>query len=208
MAVNPNFSQRAKEDYRLVKLALDHDDQQAYAQIMARYRDSVNYVLMKMVHNPEDSEDLTLESFSKAFKNLHKYDPQYSFSPWRYKISINNAIDFIRKKKREKSAANKTVSLDEPYANKDGDTMEVNIQSNSKDPEELFMKQQRKDLVQDVVKQLSPRYKRLIELRYFKEFSYKEISEELEQPIGTIKAQLFRAREVLMTVLSHTKDKI
>ena len=208
MAVNPNFSPRAKEDYRLVKLALDHDDQQAYAQIMARYRDSVNYVLMKMVHNPEDSEDLTLESFSKAFKNLHKYDPQYSFSTWLYKISINNAIDFIRKKKREKSAANKTVSLDEPYANKDGDTMEVNIQSNSKDPEELFMKQQRKDLVQDVVKQLSPRYKRLIELRYFKEFSYKEISEELEQPIGTIKAQLFRAREVLMTVLSHTKDKI
>ena len=208
MEVNPNFSQRAKEDYRLVKLALDHDDQQAYAQIMARYRDSVNYVLMKMVHNPEDSEDLTLESFSKAFKNLHKYDPQYSFSTWLYKISINNAIDFIRKKKREKSAANKTVSLDEPYANKDGDTMEVNIQSNSKDPEELFMKQQRKDLVQDVVKQLSPRYKRLIELRYFKEFSYKEISEELEQPIGTIKAQLFRAREVLMTVLSHTKDKI
>ena len=66
MEVNPNFSQRAKEDYRLVRLALDHDDQQAYAQIMARYRDSVNYVLMKMVHNPEDSEDLTLESFSKA----------------------------------------------------------------------------------------------------------------------------------------------
>ena len=208
MGVNPNFSQRAKEDYRLVKLALDHDSQQAYAQIMARYRDSVNYVLMKMVHNPEDSEDLTLESFSKAFKNLHKYDPQYSFSTWLYKISINNAIDFIRKKKREKSAANKTVSLDEPYANKDGDTMEVNIQSNSKDPEELFMKQQRKDLVQNVVKQLSPRYKRLIELRYFKEFSYKEISEELEQPIGTIKAQLFRAREVLMTVLSHSKGKI
>ena len=208
MAVNPNFSDRAKEDYRLVTLALEHDDQQAYAVIMKRYRDSVHFVLMKMVHNTEDAEDLTIECFSKAFKNLQKYDPQYSFSTWLYKIAINNAIDFIRKKKREKSAANKTVSLDEPYANKDGDTMEVNIQSNAKDPEELFMKEQRKELVQDVVKQLSPRYKRLIELRYFKEYSYKEISEELQQPIGTIKAQLFRAREVLMSTLKHSKDRI
>ena len=208
MAVNPNFSDRAKEDYRLVSLALEHDDQQAYAAIMKRYRDSVNFVLMKMVHNTEDAEDLTIESFSKAFKNLPKYDPQYSFSTWLYKIAMNNAIDFIRKKKRLKSAANKTLSLDEPFANKDGDTMEVNIDSGAKDPEELFMKEQRKELVQEVVNQLSPRYKKLIQLRYFKEYSYKEISEELEQPIGTIKAQLFRAREVLNSTLKHTKDRI
>ena len=74
MAVNPNFSDRAKEDYRLVTLALEHDDQQAYAVIMKRYRDSVHFVLMKMVHNTEDAEDLTIECFSKAFKNLQKYD--------------------------------------------------------------------------------------------------------------------------------------
>lgn len=205
---NPNFSSRAKQDYNLVKLALEEGDQKAYANLMARYRDSVNYVLLKMVHNIEDAEDLTIEAFAKAFKKLDKYDPQYSFSTWLYKIAINSAIDFIRRQKREKSSAKKTVSLDEPVSNKDGDVVEINIQANTLDPEERYMKEQRKHLVREVVEQLSPRYRTLIELRYFKELSYQEISDELEQPIGTIKAQLFRAREVLNNILRRSKDRI
>lgn len=205
---NPNFSFRAKEDYRLVVKALDEGDQKAYANLMARYRDSVNYVLLKMVHNNEDAEDLTIEAFAKAFKKLEKYDPQYSFSTWLYKIAINSAIDFIRRQKREKSSAKKTVSLDEPFSNKDGDVVEINIQANTLDPEERFIKEQRKRLVREVVEQLSPRYRNLIDLRYFQELSYQEISDELQQPIGTIKAQLFRAREVLNNILKRTKDRI
>ena len=102
----------------------------------------------------------------------------------------------------------KTFSLDEPISSKDGDTMEMNIQSHTLDPEEKFIKKQRKNLVKSVVSQLSPRYKVLIELRYFKELSYQEISDELKQPLGTVKAQLFRAREVLLSILSKSKDKI
>lgn len=206
--VNPNFSFRAKEDYNLVSKALNDGDQKAYANLMARYRDSVNYVLLKMVHNNEDAEDLTIEAFAKAFKKLEKYDPQYSFSTWLYKIAINSAIDFIRRQKREKSSAKKTVSLDEPFSNKDGDVVEINIQANTLDPEEKYIKEQRKRLVREVVEQLSPRYRTLIELRYFRELSYQEISDELQQPIGTIKAQLFRAREVLNNILKKTKDRI
>jgi len=205
---NPNFSHRAKEDYNLVKLALQEGDQKAYANLMGRYRDSVNYVLLKMVHNIEDAEDLTIEAFAKAFKKLDRYDPQYSFSTWLYKIAINSAIDFIRRQKREKSSAKKTVSIDEPFSNKDGDVVEINIQANTLDPEEKYMKEQRKNLVREVVDTLSPRYRTLIELRYFKELSYQEISDELEQPIGTIKAQLFRAREVLNNILRNSKDRI
>lgn len=206
--VNPNFSYRAKEDYILVSRALNDGEQKAYANLMARYRDSVNYVLLKMVHNNEDAEDLTIEAFAKAFKKLEKYDPQYSFSTWLYKIAINSAIDFIRRQKREKSSAKKTVSLDEPFSNKDGDVVEINIQANTLDPEEKYIKEQRKRLVREVVEQLSPRYRTLIELRYFRELSYQEISDELQQPIGTIKAQLFRAREVLNNILKKTQDRI
>ena len=204
---NPNFSHRAKEDYKLVRKALDVGDQKAYAQLMARYRESVNYVLLKMVHNQEDSEDLTIEAFSKAFRNLHKYDPQYSFSTWLYKIAINSAIDFIRKQKRAKNSKKNTLSLDEPFGNEEGDTVELNIKSGALDPEEKYIKEQRKRLVHDVVEQLSPRYRTLIELRYFRELSYQEISDELEQPIGTIKAQLFRAREVLNNIMKRSKGK-
>lgn len=209
MAVNPNpsFSFRAREDFKLVKRALDKSDQKAYTELMARYRDSVFYVLMKMVYNPEDAEDITLETFSKAFKNLDRYDPSYSFSTWLYKIASNSAIDFIRKKKRDKSPKQDTMSIDEPIESKQGDSININLKSGTLDPEEKFVKEQRKKVVQKYVNNLSPKYKLLIELRYFKEFSYQEIADELDQPLGTIKAQLSRAREELLQLLKESKEK-
>lgn len=160
-----------------------------------------------MVHNQEDAEDLTFEAFSKAFKNLEKYDPQYSFSTWLFKIAVNNAIDFIRKKKRFKASVSKTLSIHDQMENAEGETLEFALKSGGLDPEEKIIKEQRIELVHEVVEKLSPRYKRLIELRYFQELSYQEIADHLKQPLGTVKAQLARAREIFLNIIKRTSTK-
>ena len=98
MEINENLSDKARRDYMLVKKATD-GDQKAYAELLDRYRDAIYYMLLKMVNNASDAEDLTIEAFGKAFKNLNQYAPNYAFSTWLFKIATNNCIDFIRKKK-------------------------------------------------------------------------------------------------------------
>ena len=98
--VNPELSDKAMLDYRLVRAAIDRGDQKAYAQLMDRYRDSIYFMLLKMVNNRDDADDLTIEAFGKAFNKLHQYTPNYAFSTWLFKIASNNCIDFIRKKKK------------------------------------------------------------------------------------------------------------
>ncbi|MGL5888587.1 MAG: sigma factor, partial [Bacteroidia bacterium] len=77
---NENLSDKALHDYRLVKRALEGSDQRAYAELMGRYRDSVYFMLLKMVNSKDDAEDLTVEAFGKAFKRLNQYTPNYAFS--------------------------------------------------------------------------------------------------------------------------------
>jgi len=199
MEVNPNLSDKAKYDYRLVKSALD-GDQKAYAELLGRYRDAIYFMLLKMVNNKSDSEDLTIEAFGKAFKNLHYYTPEYAFSTWLFKIATNNCIDFIRKKKASH------VYIDD--AEEDKDSSSSSLQATTPDPEESFIIFQKKKLMHSVVAKLKPRYRNLVELRYFKEFSYEEIAEELDLPLGTVKAQLFRARELLFNILKNSSEKL
>jgi len=201
MAINNNLSEKAQIDFRLVELA-KNGDQKAYAELMGRYRDAIYFMLLKMVNNPSDAEDLTIEAFGKAFKNISQYTPNFAFSTWLFKIATNNCIDFIRKKRGN------TVSLDHSVDEEDNMTPSHSIQSDSMDPEENMMNQQKVVLMREIVGKLKPRYRKLVELRYFKEFSYEEISQELELPIGTVKAQLFRARELLFNILKNTTEKI
>src|SRR5665811_71353 len=95
---NLKLSEKAHQDYELVKIALKGDEK-AFARLLSRYKDAIYFMLLKMVNNRSDAEDLTLEAFGKAFKNLHQYSPTYAFSTWLFKIASNNCIDFLRKKK-------------------------------------------------------------------------------------------------------------
>lgn len=199
MEIGPtNLSEKAKYDLILVDKAIK-GEQKAYAELMDRYRDAIYYMLLKMVNNKSDAEDLTLEAFGKAFKNIHQYTPNYAFSTWLFKIASNNCIDFIRKRKAN------LISIDQGPEDAEGNYMSPSsiIPASSPDPEESLIKEQNILLVQEVVSKLKPRYRRLIELRYFKEYSYEEIAEELNLPLGTVKAQLFRARELLSNILSN-----
>ncbi len=197
-STNTGLTDNARQDMELVEKALQ-GDQQAYSRLMSRYRDAIYYILLKMVNNPTDAEDLTIEAFGKAFRNLNQYTPTFAFSTWLFKIATNNCIDFIRKRRTL------TISIDQDSADKD--TLSPTIQEESPDPEEQMIKNQKAKLMRDVVNQLKPRYKDLIILRYFKEYSYEEIANELDLPLGTVKAQLFRAKELLYSIMKKKESR-
>ncbi len=200
MEINPNFSEKAHQDYALVQQA-EIGDEKAFAKLLERYKDAVYFMLLKMVNNKTDAEDLTIEAFSKAFKKIDQYAPRFAFSTWLFKIASNNCIDFLRKKRE------KFISIDGDDFKNEGRPI-IQLKANILDPEEELIRQQKKVIMRSIVKQLKPRYRDLIELRFFKEYSYNEIAEELNLPIGTVKAQLFRAKELLYNILKKTNPKI
>jgi RNA polymerase sigma factor (sigma-70 family) len=202
MELGSNLSAKAVYDYNLVRRAVEQGDQKAYAELMGRYRDSVYFMLLKMVNNKDDADDLTIEAFGKAFKRLEQYTPTYAFSTWLFKIATNNCIDFIRRKKAN------TFSIDNPYSSGDGDEMTMELRSHGPDPEEQMIKLQKEKLMRNVVDKLKPRYRQLVEMRYFQELSYEEIAEQLDLPLGTVKAQLFRAREFLLQIVKKSEGSI
>jgi RNA polymerase sigma factor (sigma-70 family) len=202
MEINPNLTEKGKYDYELVLKAMNNGDQKAYAELMSRYRDMVYFMMLKMVNNRDDADDLTIEAFGKAFRNLHQYTPNFAFSTWLFRIATNNAIDFIRKKKGN------TFSIDKSFDDGDGGEFKVDLKSDDLDPEENLIKKQKNILIKEIVDGLKPRYKELIELRYYKELSYEEISVQLNIPIGTVKALLFRAREVLYNILKDSHGEM
>jgi RNA polymerase sigma-70 factor (ECF subfamily) len=196
-----HLSDKAKIDLQLVELA-KNGDQSAYASLMDRYRESIYFMMMKMVRNSDDADDLTIEAFGKAFARLDQYSPSFAFSTWLFKIASNNCIDFIRKKRI------KLTSMDTGYTNDDGESVRIDARSQTRDPEETIIHNQKVKHMRHLVSKLKPRYKELIEKRYFEELSYEEIAEELNLPLGTVKAQLFRARDFLAQMMEQTKDSI
>ncbi|HXH99969.1 MAG TPA: sigma-70 family RNA polymerase sigma factor [Sphingobacteriaceae bacterium] len=197
MEVNPNFSENAKNDFSLVVRA-KVGDQKAYADLMQRYKDSIYFMALKMVNNKDDAQDLTVETFGKAFENLEKYKPDFAFSTWLFRIATNNCIDFIRKKRVS------LVSIDS-LNDDSGDERQMQIKSDALNPEEESIKKQQNKELKDIVDKLPLRYRTLIVLRYFDELSYEEIAKQLDLPLGTVKAQLFRARDLLSNVISRRK---
>jgi RNA polymerase sigma factor (sigma-70 family) len=176
------------------------NDNLSYAELMHRYKDSVFFMLLKMVNNKDDAEDLTIEAFGKAFKRLSQYTPTYAFSTWLFKIASNNAIDHLRKKKLQNN-----FSIDNQFKGEEGDNFQYELKADVLDPEEAVIKKQKVKLLREVVEKLKPRYRELIQYRYFDEMSYEEISGKMDLPIGTVKAQLFRAREFLYQILKQSE---
>jgi RNA polymerase sigma-70 factor (ECF subfamily) len=191
------LSEKAQYDFKLVEAALKGDEK-AFARLMSRYKDAIYFMLLKMVNNKNDAEDLTLEAFGKAFKNLHQYSPSYAFSTWLFKIATNNCIDFLRKRRGV------FVSIENSQENGDNDPP-IKLRTNDPNPEEKLIRIQKAILMRKIVHRLKPRYRILVELRYFREYSYEEIAKELHLPLGTVKAQLFRAREMLFKMIESTE---
>ena len=198
MELSSSLSEKAKSDLILVGQARQGNEK-AFSILLNRYRDSIYFLLLKMVNNSSDAEDLTIEAFGKAFRNLDLFTPDFAFSTWLFKIATNNCIDFIRRKQLIPGPIDQFQD--------DIDDMTVNIQSDLPDPEESLINEQKIAVLRSIVNQLEPRYRKLIELRYYKEYSYEEIGAEMNLPIGTVKAQLYRAKSLLYNIFIKTGNK-
>ncbi|CAD5255894.1 MULTISPECIES: RNA polymerase sigma factor [unclassified Imperialibacter] len=202
MDVNKQFSDKALRDFKLIDKATVDGEEHAYADLMQLYKKPVYHMILKMVRNIDDAEDLTIEAFAKAFRNLHKFKKDYTFSTWLFRIATNNAIDFIRKKKLD------TYSLNTSFTDESGDSVNIDVQDENLNPAEETIKTQKIEIVQMFVNKLPAKYQKLVRLRYFDELSYEEIAVELEAPLGTVKAQLHRARELMYDLVKEKKDHI
>jgi RNA polymerase sigma factor (sigma-70 family) len=198
MEINQGLSDNAKNDLALVEEA-KKGNEKAFAGLMNRYRDSIYYMLLKMVNNPSDAEDLTIEAFGKAFRSIDSYTPRFAFSTWLFMIATNNCIDFIRKKQSS------PIPFDQWQEG--ADNLTINIQSDLPDPEETLINDQKIIILRKIVNQLKSPYREIIELRYYKEYSYEEIADELKIPIGTVKAQLYRAKSLLYNIFTKTGNR-
>lgn len=190
MEVSPNLTEKGKVDLPIV-LRAQAGDQSAFTELITKYRNPVKFMVQRMISNPEDIEDVVIDTFGKAFSNINSYAPDYAFSTWLFRIATNRCIDHIRKKRVS------TMSIDNTFQSEDGGYEGIDIDSGGLTPEEETIKEQKNILMRQFVDKLKPNYKHLVELRYFDELSYEEIAEKLDLPVGTVKAQLFRARDFL-----------
>lgn len=188
------------QDQGLVKEALA-GSQEAFSQLMEKYRNPIHHHIYRMVRDKRQVEDLVQEIFIKAFSSLASYSTNYAFSTWLYKIATNHTIDYLRRKKLS------TLSIDQPLKTKDGE-LEYELPDSTYRPDRHIVEDQRRLLIQEAIDSLPPKYYRVIMLRHQQEKSYEEIAQELDLPLGTVKAHIFRARELLYKRLRHKRESL
>ena len=190
-------NERTQLDYKLVCDARDNGSHKAYADLMASYREPLYLLLLRMTRNTTTAADLTIETFSKAFLQLHRYAPTGTFSSWLFSIGVNTYIDHLRKRKVD------TVSLSDIQRTSDNDFIEYQIPSNQPNPEETLIRRQRDEALKQVVMQLKEPYRLMIEMRYYDDLSYEEIAERMHIPMGTVKVRLMRAKALLAAIVKE-----
>jgi len=186
---------RMSSDKEIIDRALS-GDQRAYSDLVNKYRDLIFNLIYRMIGNREEAEDLVQEVFIKAFTALSTFNEQYAFSTWLYKIAVNHCIDALRKKKL------RTLPLDKPISFKDKE-LKREYPDLSPGPEGKLLSEERAEIVQKAIHSLPEKYRTVILLRHTEEKSYEEISAILNIPLGTVKARLFRARELLKKKLKR-----
>ena len=154
-----------------------------------------------LVRRPDDVEDLVQETFIKAFAALDSYAPQFAFSTWLYKIASNHAIDYLRKRRVP------TVSIDKPVQTKDGE-VQMELPDTTYHPDHDLVDKQRRQILHDAVEDLPEKYRRVIVMRHQQDMAYEEIADALGLPLGTVKAHIFRARELLNKFLRDRRESL
>lgn len=195
-----SFQERSPDLYKKVMLAKE-GDQKAIAFLLERYKKSLMSMILKMVRNLDDAEDLTIETFEKAFRNLHRFDAKYSFSTWLFKIGTNHTIDFLRQRRL------RTTSIHQGISDGRGEEFTIDVASPDQDPMQLMLRKQSHENLREIVSQLPAMYQTLVRLKYFEELSLEEIQLQIDIPLNTIKIRLFRARNLMAGILEGKKGK-
>jgi RNA polymerase sigma factor (sigma-70 family) len=185
------------DDSRLIKEALA-GQQRAFERLKRKYHDQVFNLIYRMIRDKAEVEDLVQEAFIKAFLSLATFNDEYAFSTWLYKIATNNCIDYIRRKKLA------TFSINKPVMSRDSEyTFE--LPDSTYEPDKEMIALQKENLFKEAINSLPPKYRQVIILRHTEEKDYQEIATLLGLPLGTVKAHIFRAREMLYKFL---RDKL
>jgi len=182
------------------------NDRKSQELLYKQFFHPMTALCFRYTRSQEDAIEVFHEALLKVYKNISSYDEsRSSLFTWIHTIMVRTSIDFLRKKKQKIS-----VSIDNKPDNAESGGVDhsANLKSAGLDPEEHFIKKQKIESVRDLVNNLKPKYKEMIELFYFQEMSHEEISKKLDLPIGTIKAQLFRARDLLYNALKGSEGKI
>ncbi|MBQ8703891.1 MAG: sigma-70 family RNA polymerase sigma factor [Bacteroidales bacterium] len=187
--------ERLQHDYQLVCAARDEGSHKAFADLMAAYREPLYLLLLRMTRNTTTAADLTIETFGKAFMQLHRYAPTSTFSAWLYSIGVHLYIDQLRRKRLD------TVPLSAAEHTPDGEYIEYQIPSNQPNPEEALIRMQRDETLKAIVDGLKEPYRQIVRLRYYDDLSYEEIASKLGIPLGTVKIRLMRAKELLAAIV-------
>jgi RNA polymerase sigma factor (sigma-70 family) len=196
-AIEQRRFESREADSILIKRALA-GDQKAFQKLRLKYYNAIFKLINRMIRNREEVEDLTQEAFIKAFTSLKRFDNQYSFSTWLYKIATNNSIDHIRKKKLQ------TFSINKPIQSEESD-YSFELPDTNLEPDQELIASQRKKMLDEAMNALPAKYRQVILMRHVDEKDYQEIAKTLKLPLGTIKAHIFRARELLYKQL---RDKM
>lgn len=187
-----------QRDVALVNKAI-LGDQKAFSDLMTFYWPTIEGFFAMKLSSKEDVEDLSIATFSKAFDKIKSYNSSFAFSTWIQTIATNTLIDFFRKKEQ------KTISIDADVKNEQGNPHE--IEDLDTNPELNFIQQQKNKQLFSLVEKLKPHYRELIVLRYLEELSYDEIAQKLNIPLGSVKAKLFRARDLLLKILKPQENE-
>lgn len=172
------------------------NDQKAFNFLLDSFWDNVYGFQLKRVKNENDAEDITIQTFSKAFDKIDTYNSDYSFKTWLITISKNIHIDLIRKQNN---------SISQNIAHSDDDNYKDILDDSPSPEDKLITEQNLAKLLRDI-KKLKPHYQEVINLRYFQELSYKEISEEIDEPINNVKVKLLRAKKLLAEIIQTSRN--
>ncbi|SHF49042.1 RNA polymerase sigma-70 factor, ECF subfamily [Flavobacterium fontis] len=166
-------------------------DQVAFTFLLDHYWNEVYGFMLKRTENETDAEDITIETFSKAFDKIATYNPEFQFNTWLIAIAKNVHIDLLRKRK---SALFIEITDKE-------DQQAYNIADTSPTAEDELITEQNLSRLLQFIKELKPHYQEVIQLRYFQELSYQEISEHLNEPLSNVKIKLLRAKKLLAEII-------
>lgn len=192
------FDKRA--DLRLIRRC-KRGEEAAFQEVLDRYRTPIYNLCWRMVRNDEDARDLAQEVFIKVFRLLDRYDEQYAFSSWLFRIATNHCIDHLRRQRL------RFLSVERDGAGEEEDA-EMQIASDGPEPDVVLERRQALEKLEEVIAELPPHYRVITLLRHDQQLSYEEIAESLQLPLGTVKARIHRARNLIQQMLSARKYEI
>jgi len=189
-----------RSDLKLIRRC-KRGEEEAFALVLERYRGPIYNLCYRMARNPEDARDLAQEVFIKVFSLLDRFDENYAFSSWLFRIATNHCIDHLRRNRL------RFLSLERDGGH-DDEEAEIQVEDEGPAPDVVLQRREAMERLEEVIAELPPHYRAITLLRHDQQLSYEEIAETLDLPLGTVKARIHRARNLIQQMLRSRSYEI